>query len=120
MLAQRFAALLPEMTLDDALESAAIASLAGRFELNQWMQRPTRSPHHTATSVALVGGGTPPRPGEISLAHNGVLFLDELAEVKRSALEALREPLENGHITISRAATQAKFPARFQKIVNLL
>ncbi len=75
MLAQRFAALLPEMTLDDALESAAIASLAGRFELNQWMQRPTRSPHHTATSVALVGGGTPPRPGEISLAHNGVLFL---------------------------------------------
>jgi magnesium chelatase family protein len=76
MLAQRFAALLPDMTLDEALESAAVASLAGRFELNQWMQRPTRSPHHTATSVALVGGGTPPRPGEISLAHNGVLFLD--------------------------------------------
>ena len=119
MLAQRFAALLPDMTLDDALESAAIASLAGRFELNQWMQRPTRSPHHTATSVALVGGGTPPRPGEISLAHHGVLFLDELAEVKRSALEALREPLENGHITISRAATQAKFPARFQLIAAM-
>ena len=119
MLAQRFAALLPDMTLDEALESAAIASLAGRFELNQWMQRATRSPHHTATSVALVGGGTPPRPGEISLAHNGVLFLDELAEVKRSALEALREPLENGHITISRAATQAKFPARFQLIAAM-
>jgi magnesium chelatase family protein len=119
MLAQRFAALLPDMTLDDALESAAIASLAGRFELSQWMQRPTRSPHHTATSVAMVGGGTPPRPGEISLAHNGVLFLDELAEVKRSALEALREPLENGHITISRAATQAKFPARFQLIAAM-
>jgi len=119
MLAQRFSALLPDMSLDDALESAAIASLAGRFELNQWMQRPTRSPHHTATSVALVGGGTPPRPGEISLAHNGVLFLDELAEVKRSALEALREPLENGHITISRAATQAKFPARFQLIAAM-
>ena len=119
MLAQRFAALLPDMTLDEALESAAIASLAGRFELNQWMQRPTRSPHHTATSVALVGGGTPPRPGEISLAHHGVLFLDELAEVKRSALEALREPLENGHITISRAATQAKFPARFQLIAAM-
>jgi magnesium chelatase family protein len=119
MLAHRFAALLPEMTLDDALESAAIASLAGRFELNQWMQRPTRSPHHTATSVALVGGGTPPRPGEISLAHHGVLFLDELAEVKRSALEALREPLENGHITISRAATQAKFPAKFQLIAAM-
>ncbi len=119
MLAQRFAALLPDMTLDESLESAAIASLAGRFELNQWMQRPTRSPHHTATSVALVGGGTPPRPGEISLAHNGVLFLDELAEVKRSALEALREPLENGHITISRAATQAKFPACFQLIAAM-
>jgi magnesium chelatase family protein len=119
MLAQRFAALLPDMTLDESLESAAIASLAGRFELSQWMQRPTRNPHHTATSVALVGGGTPPRPGEISLAHNGVLFLDELAEVKRSALEALREPLENGHITISRAATQAKFPARFQLIAAM-
>ncbi|MFY8017642.1 MAG: YifB family Mg chelatase-like AAA ATPase, partial [Inhella sp.] len=119
MLAHRFAALLPDMALDDALESAAIASLAGRFELNQWMHRPTRSPHHTATSVALVGGGTPPRPGEISLAHHGVLFLDELAEVKRSALEALREPLENGHITISRAATQAKFPAKFQLIAAM-
>ena len=119
MLAQRFAGLLPDMTLDEALESAAVASLAGRFELQQWMQRPTRSPHHTATSVALVGGGTPPRPGEISLAHHGVLFLDELAEVKRSALEALREPLENGHITISRAATQAKFPAKFQLIAAM-
>ena len=119
MLAQRFAALLPDMTLDEALESAAIASLAGRFELHQWLQRPTRSPHHTATSVALVGGGTPPRPGEISLAHHGVLFLDELAEVKRSALEALREPLENGHTTISRAATQAKFPAKFQLIAAM-
>ena len=119
MLAQRFAALLPDMTLDEALESAAIASLAGRFELSQWMQRPTRSPHHTATSVALVGGGTPPKPGEISLAHNGVLFLDEMAEVKRSALEALREPLENGHITISRAATQAKFPAHFQLVAAM-
>ncbi|MGI9151544.1 MAG: YifB family Mg chelatase-like AAA ATPase [Limnohabitans sp.] len=119
MLAHRFAALLPEMSLDEALESAAMASLAGRFELSQWMQRPTRSPHHTATSVALVGGGTPPRPGEISLAHHGVLFLDELAEVKRSALEALREPLENGHITISRAATQARFPAKFQLIAAM-
>jgi magnesium chelatase family protein len=119
MLAQRFAALLPDMTLDEALESAAIASLAGRFTLTQWLQRPTRSPHHTATSVALVGGGTPPRPGEISLAHHGVLFLDELPEVRRSALEALREPLENGHITISRAATQAKFPAKFQLIAAM-
>lgn len=119
MLAQRFAGLLPDMRLEEALESAAIASVAGRFELAQWMQRPTRSPHHTATSVALVGGGTPPRPGEISLAHHGVLFLDELAEVKRGALEALREPLENGHITISRAGQQARFPARFQLIAAM-
>ena len=119
MLAQRFAALLPEMNLEEALESAAIASLAGRFELAQWMQRPTRSPHHTATSVALVGGGTPPRPGEISLAHHGVLFLDELPEFPRRALEALREPLESGRITLSRAAMQAEFPARFQLIAAM-
>jgi magnesium chelatase family protein len=77
MLAQRFAALLPDMDNDEALQSAAIASLAGRFTLAQWGQRPTRSPHHSASAVALVGGGVPPRPGEISLAHNGVLFLDE-------------------------------------------
>jgi magnesium chelatase family protein len=76
--------------------------------------RPTRSPHHTASAVALVGGGSPPRPGEISLAHNGVLFLDELPEFPRAAIEALREPLETGHITISRAAHRAEFPARFQ------
>jgi len=119
MLAQRFAALLPEMSLEEALESAAIASLAGRFELTQWMQRPTRSPHHTATSVALVGGGTPPRPGEISLAHHGVLFLDELPEFPRRALEALREPLESGRITLSRAAMQAEFPARFQLVAAM-
>jgi magnesium chelatase family protein len=119
MLAQRFAALLPDMQLDEALETAAVASLAGRFTLAQWMQRPTRSPHHTATSVALVGGGTPPRPGEISLAHLGVLFLDELPEFPRRALEALREPLECGHITLSRAATQAHYPARFQLIAAM-
>jgi magnesium chelatase family protein len=119
MLAQRFAALRPEMTLQEALESAAIASLSGRFEIGHWKQRPTRSPHHTATSVALVGGGSPPKPGEISLAHNGVLFLDELPEFPRRALEALREPLENGRITLSRAATQAEFPARFQLIAAM-
>ena len=119
MLAQRFAALLPDMQLDEALETAAVASLAGRFTLSQWMQRPTRSPHHTATPVALVGGGTPPRPGEISLAHLGVLFLDELPEFPRRALEALREPLECGHITLSRAATQAHYPARFQLIAAM-
>jgi magnesium chelatase family protein len=114
MLAQRFAGLLPPMNTDEALESAAIASLAGRFLLESWAQRPTRSPHHSASAVALVGGGSPPRPGEISLAHNGVLFLDELPELPRAALEALREPLETGQITISRAARRADFPARFQ------
>ena len=119
MLAQRFAALRPEMTLQEALESAAIASLSGRFDIAKWMQRPTRSPHHTATSVALVGGGSPPKPGEISLAHHGVLFLDELPEFPRRALEALREPLENGRITLSRAATQAEFPAQFQLIAAM-
>jgi len=100
MLAQRFAGLLPPMTVDEALEAAAIASLAGRFDLARWGQRPTAQPHHSASSVALVGGGSPPRPGEISLAHHGVLFLDEFPEFARSALEALREPLETGHITM--------------------
>ena len=119
MLAQRFAALRPDMSLQEALESAAIASLSGRFDTAHWRKRPTRSPHHTATSVALVGGGSPPRPGEISLAHHGVLFLDELPEFPRRALEALREPLENGRITLSRAATQAEFPAQFQLIAAM-
>jgi magnesium chelatase family protein len=119
MLAQRFAGLLPPMTTDEALQSAAIASLGGRFTLAQWAVRPTCSPHHTATAPALVGGGSPPRPGEISLAHHGVLFLDELAEFPRAALEALREPLETGVIVISRAAQRAEFPARFQLIAAM-
>ena len=116
MLAQRFAGLLPPMTADEALESAAVLSLTGAFTSSRWAQRPLRAPHHTASPVALVGGGTPPRPGEISLAHHGVLFLDEFPEFKRSALEALREPLETGRILISRAARQAEFPARFQEL----
>jgi magnesium chelatase family protein len=119
MLALRFAGLLPAMTVQEALESAAIASLAGRFAPERWGQRPTGSPHHTASAVALVGGGSPPKPGEISLAHHGVLFLDELPEFPRAALEALREPLETGHITISRAAQRADFPARFQMIAAM-
>lgn len=119
MLAQRFAGLLPEMAIDEALQSAAVASLAGRFRLDRWATRPTCSPHHSASAVALVGGGSPPRPGEISLAHNGVLFLDELPEFPRQALEALREPLETGHITISRAARRAEFPARFQLVAAM-
>ncbi|MBS0468419.1 MAG: YifB family Mg chelatase-like AAA ATPase [Proteobacteria bacterium] len=119
MLAQRFAGLLPPMSVEQALESAAIASLAGRFTGAQWMRRITASPHHSCSAVALVGGGSPPRPGEISLAHEGVLFLDEFPEFARSALEALREPLESGRITISRAAQRAEFPARFQLVAAM-
>ncbi|HEY0824942.1 MAG TPA: YifB family Mg chelatase-like AAA ATPase [Ramlibacter sp.] len=119
MLAQRFAGLLPPMSVHEALESAAIASLAGRFVLQHWAQRPTCSPHHSASAVALVGGGSPPRPGEISLAHHGVLFLDELPEFPRAALEALREPLETGRITIARAARRSEFPARFQLVAAM-
>ena len=119
MLAQRFAGLLPDMTTEEALESAAVASLGGRFTLDSWAVRPTCAPHHTASAVALVGGGSPPRPGEISLAHRGVLFLDELPEFPRAALEALREPLESGTITISRAAHRAEFPARFQLVAAM-
>ena len=119
MLAARFVDLLPPMTTAEALESAAIASLAGRFHVDGWRVRPYRAPHHTASGVALVGGGGVPRPGEISLAHHGVLFLDELPEFDRRVLEVLREPLESGHITISRAARQADFPARFQLIAAM-
>ena len=119
MLAQRFAGLLPAMSTQDALESAAIQSLAGKFALSRWSVRPTYAPHHTASAVALVGGGSPPRPGEISMAHRGVLFLDELPEFPRSALEALREPLESGVISIARAARRAEFPARFQLIAAM-
>ena len=119
MLAQRFAALLPEMDHDAALESAAVLSLAGQFTQARWRQRVLRSPHHSASAAALVGGGSPPRPGEISLAHHGVLFLDEFPEFPRAALEALREPLETGRIVVSRAARQAEFPARFQLIAAM-
>jgi magnesium chelatase family protein len=116
MLAQRFASILPPMSTQEALESAAILSLAGQFTPERWAQRVVQSPHHTASAVALVGGGSPPRPGEISLAHEGVLFLDEMPEFARASLEALREPLESGQISISRAAQRAIFPARFQLI----
>jgi magnesium chelatase family protein len=119
MLAQRLPGLLPPMSDNEALASAAIASLARAFDPERWMVRPFRAPHHSATSAALVGGGSPPRPGEISLAYAGVLFLDEMPELPRAALEALREPLETGRITISRAARQASFPARFQLIAAM-
>ena len=120
LLASRLPGLLPEASDAEAMESAAIASVSGRgLDPARWRQRPYRAPHHTASAVALVGGGSPPRPGEISLAHNGVLFLDELPEFPRAALEALREPLETGHITIARAAQRADFPARFQMIAAM-
>jgi magnesium chelatase family protein len=119
MLAQRFAGLLPALSHDEALESAAVLSLTGAFTQERWGQRVLRAPHHTASPVALVGGGSPPRPGEISLSHHGVLFLDELPEFPRAALESLREPLETGRIVISRAARQAEFPARFQLIAAM-
>lgn len=119
MLAQRFASILPAMNQQEALESAAVLSLAGQFKPEHWSQRVVQSPHHTASAVALVGGGSPPRPGEISLAHEGVLFLDELPHFPRASLEALREPLESGQISISRAAQRAVFPARFQLIAAM-
>ncbi|MDR5171889.1 YifB family Mg chelatase-like AAA ATPase [Methylobacillus flagellatus] len=119
MLASRFVGLLPAMTEAEALESAAIQSLSKGFRAGDWGKRPYRAPHHTASGVALVGGGAIPKPGEISLAHHGVLFLDELAEFDRKVLEVLREPLESGHITVSRAARQAEFPARFQLIAAM-
>lgn len=119
MLASRFPGILPAMTENEALEAASIQSLNGTYKLENWKRRPYRAPHHTASGVALVGGGGVPRPGEISLAHRGVLFLDELPEFDRKVLEVLREPLESGHITISRAARQADFPANFQLIAAM-
>ncbi len=119
MLAQRFAGILPPMTTDEALESAAVLSLVGQFATQRWATRIYRSPHHTASAVALVGGGNPPMPGEISLAHHGVLFLDELPEYERRVLEALRQPLESGRITVSRAARQVDFPAKFQLLAAM-
>jgi len=120
MLAARVAGILPPMSDVEALESAALQSLgSGGFRLEQFRRRPFRAPHHSVSSVALVGGGSDPRPGEISLAHHGVLFLDELPEFERRVLEMLRGPLESGRVAISRAARQAEFPARFQLIAAM-
>jgi magnesium chelatase family protein len=120
MLAVRLPGILPPMEEVEALEAAAIQSLAtGAFKAETFGLRPFRSPHHTASAVALVGGASPPRPGEISLAHHGVLFLDELPEFQRSVLEVLREPLESGRITVSRAARQAEFPSAFQLVAAM-
>lgn len=120
MLASRLPGILPEMTDDEAMEAAKIQSLGSAgFDIQKWKQRAYRSPHHTASAAALVGGGSNPRPGEISLAHHGILFLDELPEFDRKVLEVLREPLETGLIHISRAARQATFPSRFQLIAAM-
>ncbi|MGB0722961.1 MAG: YifB family Mg chelatase-like AAA ATPase [Gammaproteobacteria bacterium] len=120
MLATRLPGLLPPLSEAEAIETAAVASISDKgLDIQRWRQRPFRAPHHTASGVALVGGGSTPKPGEVSLAHNGILFLDELPEFDRKVLEVLREPLENGHITISRAAQQAEFPARFQLIAAM-
>lgn len=120
LLASRLPGLLPEAGEAEALETAAIASVSGRgLDPACWRERPFRAPHHTASAIALVGGGSEPRPGEISLAHHGVLFLDELPEWQRHALEVLREPLESGRVTISRAARQSEFPARFQLVAAM-
>jgi magnesium chelatase family protein len=120
MLAARFPGILPPMSEAEALEVAAIHSVsAAGFEAARWGERPYRSPHHSASGAAMVGGGHLPRPGEISLAHRGVLFLDELPEFDRDVLESLREPLESGRVSISRAARQSQFPARFQLVAAM-
>ena len=120
MLATRMIGILPPLTEAQAIETAAIASISGKgFDINNWHRPPFESPHHTASAVALVGGGSNPKPGDISRAHFGLLFLDELPEFSRHVLEVLREPLESGEITISRAARQATFPARFQLIAAM-
>ena len=120
MLARRLPGILPPMSYTEALETAAVDSVLGLpFDRRRWRQRRFRAPHHSASAAALVGGGSDPRPGEISRAHNGVLFLDELPEWNRHVLETLREPIETGSITISRAGRQAEFPARFQLVAAM-
>ena len=120
LLASRLPGILPPMTEQEALESAVVSSISrAGFDLAHWGIRPFRAPHHSATSAALAGGGSRPKPGEISLAHNGVLFLDELPEFGRHTLEILREPLESGRIVISRAIMQSTFPARFQLVTAM-
>ncbi|WP_106476648.1 YifB family Mg chelatase-like AAA ATPase [Phytohalomonas tamaricis] len=119
MLASRLASILPPLDDDESLEVAAVRSVCGLPILERWGQRPFRAPHHTASAAALVGGGSKPRPGEISLAHHGVLFLDELPEFDRKVLEVMREPLESGQIHIARASHQRQYPARFQLIAAM-
>lgn len=119
LLASRLPGLLPPLDEQEALEVAAIHSVASHTPLSAWPQRPFRTPHHSASGPALVGGGSRPQPGEITLAHQGVLFLDELPEFDRKVLEVLREPLESGHIVIARARDKVRFPARFQLVAAM-
>ena len=120
MLASRLPGILPKMTEQEALASAAIRSISHNYvEQKNWLVRPFRSPHHTASSAALIGGGSQPKPGEVSLAHNGVLFLDELPEFERKVLDVLREPMESGEVTISRAMQKQTFPANFQLVAAM-
>jgi magnesium chelatase family protein len=120
MLASRLPGILPPLTEQEALDTARVASVSqAGLDIRRWRIRSFRAPHHTASSAALVGGGSKPRPGEVSLAHHGVLFLDELPEFNRNVLEVLREPLESGRIVIARAASHAEFPARFQLVAAM-
>ncbi len=115
MLARRLATILPAMTLEEALETTKVHSVAGLLPAGASLvtRRPFRAPHHTISDAGMIGGGTYPRPGEVSVAHNGVLFLDELPEFRKNVLEVLRQPLEDAHVTISRAAASLCYPARF-------
>lgn len=119
MLASRLPSILPPLRAEEAYETAVIWSMTQKLDPNRWLQRPFRAPHHGASAAALVGGGNPPKPGEISLAHHGILFLDELPEFQRQALEMLREPLESGQVMISRSGHQLTFPASFQLIAAM-
>src|SRR5690606_8490451 len=121
MLAKRLPGILPPMTLQEALETTKIHSVAGRLNAHSGLvvQRPFRAPHHTISDVALVGGGNSPQPGEISLAHNGVLFLDELPEFKRTVLEVMRQPLEDRKVNIARAKFSVDYPAGFMLVASM-
>jgi len=121
MLARRIPGILPKMTMDEALETTKIHSVAGKLDTDTPLisQRPFRSPHHTISEVALIGGGSSPRPGEVSMAHNGVLFLDELPELSKKNIESLRQPIEDGHVGIARASYAVTFPASFMLISSM-